>query len=67
MNRVPTPAATTSAMAPIPSAVPRTWRNVARNPNEAPDAHRSTLFGPGVTELTNAKPTSAGSVSTSTR
>ena len=46
-------------MAPIPSAVPRMWGTVRRNPNVAPDAQSITLFGPGVPELTNEKATSA--------
>ncbi len=57
----PGPAATARAMHPSPSAVPAMWGIVRRNPNSAPLAHRRTLFGPGVTELTKAKTTSAAS------
>ena len=52
-----TPAAAASAIAAIPTAVPSTCGSVRRNPNVAPDAHSSTLFGPGVAALTNANPT----------
>src|SRR5919108_2103731 len=60
-RRSPMPAATARAITPNPSDVPTTCEPVRRGPNWAPDAHRSTLFGPGVTELTKAKPTSAAS------
>ena len=53
------PAAAASAIAPMPSAVPRTCGSVRRKPNAAPDAQSRTLFGPGVKELTNEKPTRA--------
>jgi hypothetical protein len=45
----------------MPSAVPRTWGTVRRNPNRNPDAHRTVLFGPGETDPTNANATSATS------
>ena len=38
----------------MPAEVPTIWGMVARNPNWSPDAHSRALFGPGVTELTNA-------------
>ena len=47
------PAAEPSAIAPIPSAVSSTWRSVLRVPNAARVAVRSSLLGPGVTELTS--------------
>src|SRR5215467_2634494 len=62
VKSAPSPAAVTSAIDPIPSAVPRTCRRVARNPNVAPDAQSRTVLGPGVTEMTTMKPTSARSV-----
>src|SRR5437762_1817840 len=63
VTRAPRPAAATRAINPIPSAVPRMCLTVRPNPNSAPDAQRSTLFGPGVTELTNEKATRATNVS----
>ena len=59
VTSAPRPAATARAIDPMPSAVPTTCRSVRRKPNSAPDAQSRMLFGPGVTELTNEKATSA--------
>jgi len=58
VRTAPDAAATASVISPIPSAVPKTWGSVRRNPKVAPDAHNRTLFGPGVTELANENPMS---------
>ncbi len=58
------PAEAVSAIAPTPSAVPRMCGIVRRRPNDAPDAQTRTLFGPGVTALTNENVTRASICST---
>src|SRR6476469_6492434 len=59
VTSVARPAPAARAIRQIPSAVPTTCRTVRVSPNSAPDAQSRTLFGPGVTELTNEKATSA--------
>src|SRR6266508_5564253 len=48
--------------AAMPAAVPATWGTVRLNPNRIPEARSRALFGPGVIETTNAKPTSPSSL-----
>src|SRR5215218_5489363 len=60
-STTPTPPATTKTRAPMPTAVPATWRTVRRNPKRLPEASSSELFGPGVIEPTSANPASPSS------
>lgn len=61
VTSTPIPPVTARINAPMPTAVPATWRTVRPNPNRIPEARSSELFGPGVIEPTNANPTSPSS------
>ena len=57
-NRPTSPTPTSAIMREKPTVTPSMWGRV-RMPKFAPDAVSIMLFGPGVIDETNAKPTSA--------